>query len=454
MNPPTDIETRLRASLTENARHAPPGDGLADRILAELDAPVLRPRGGWRTWTFPLLAAAAIAAVAFTLAGVGADRHTAAPPLHPGSRAVTHPVPTVHVPTTAQPSPTATTSTPVPITGFHAFDVTFVGTTYGWALGSEPCIDNPAHRCTAILRTTDGRTWSGIGGESFNVADVQGCADPCVQHVRFANQTIGYAYGPNALFMTTDGGASWVQQKGMGADALETLSGNVILVRVINTGCPGSCPLLERAPIGSSAWTSFTLPQASELAAANRIDLARDGQTAILAPIFYNPAKPTVVSSALYRSSDDGATWTRVKAACPYVGIGYQQQLTAATMSSDGSVAIDCATTTRTNPTGYGETALSTDGGRTFTSPVSGGKLRPGELIAGASGDVQLLVVEGTLYRSNDGGNSWSRVPNLTDVTFIGFENQSDGRAVAAGGRTIWVTHDRGASWTGGPFAR
>ena len=79
MNPPNDLETRLRASLRDNARHAPPDGPLAERILAELDAPVLRPHRSWRTWTFPLLAAAAIAAVALTLAGVGADRDTAAP---------------------------------------------------------------------------------------------------------------------------------------------------------------------------------------------------------------------------------------------------------------------------------------------------------------------------------------------------------------------------------------
>src|SRR6476646_12087723 len=134
--------SRRGSALAEHARHAPPGGSVADRILAELDAPVLRPRGGWRTWTFPLLAAAAIAAVAFTLAGVGADRHTAAPPNHPGSQVVTHPAATVHLSTSAPstPSPTATTSTPLPVTGFHAFDLTFVGTRDGWALGSEPCI--------------------------------------------------------------------------------------------------------------------------------------------------------------------------------------------------------------------------------------------------------------------------------------------------------------------------
>ena len=453
MNPPTELETRLRASLSENARHAPPGAPLADRILTELDAaPVLRPRGGWRTWTFPLLAAAAIAAVAFALVGVGAARHTAAPPIHPGTQAVSHPAPTVHLSPSAPstPSPTATTSTPLPVTGFHAFDLTFVGTRDGWALGSEPCIDNPAHRCTAILRTTDGKTWRGIGGESFNVSDVKGCAYSCVQHIRFANQNIGYAYGPNALFMTTDGGAQWVRQKGMGADALETLSGNVIVARATNS-CYG-CPQFERATIGTSAWTPFTL--AHFPAGAVQIDLARAGHSVILAPITYDPAKGGSNDSVIYRSSNDGASWSTTDAACPYTGVGHYRAISAATIATDGTMDIACASTTGADLTGHGATATSNNGGLTFQSPPNGGNLQPAALIAAPDNGVQLVVVQGTAYRSTDSGNSWTPVPRLHDVTFIGFEDGHDGRAVADGGSTIWTTTDGGATWTGAAFSR
>ena len=89
-------------------------------------------------------------------------------------------------------------------------------------------------------------------GPAFNVADVRGCVDPCVQHRRFANDSIGYAFGQSALFMTTDGGQHWQRQKGMGADALETLSGNVILAHLENA----SPPIVARAPIGSANWVA------------------------------------------------------------------------------------------------------------------------------------------------------------------------------------------------------
>jgi len=64
------------------------------------------------------------------------------------------------------------------------------------------------------------------------------------------------------------------------------------------------------------------------------------------------------------------------------------------------------------------------------------------------------VVVQGALYRSTDSGNSWTPVPKLHDVTFVGFEDGHDGRAVADGGRTIWTTTDSGATWTGGAISR
>ena len=61
-------------------------------------------------------------------------------------------------------------------------------------------------------------------GTEFNVpGETGGCATRCVQHIRFATDQIGYAFGPHALLMTTDGGLDWTPQSG-GADALETLN--------------------------------------------------------------------------------------------------------------------------------------------------------------------------------------------------------------------------------------
>jgi photosystem II stability/assembly factor-like uncharacterized protein len=61
-----------------------------------------------------------------------------------------------------------------------------------------------------------------------------------------------------------------------------------------------------------------------------------------------------------------------------------------------------------------------------------------------------ILVAAGTgLSRSTDGGRSWAAVPDVTGrISFVGFESDRVGRAVADDGRTIWTTRDGGASWT------
>ena len=80
-----------------------------------------------------------------------------------------------------------------------------------------------------------------------------------MQHIRFANQSIGYAYGPDALYMTTDGGTNWVRQAGMGADALETLSGNVV-PRSRSGRLPESVLDRRDGDDRHNTWTPFTVP--------------------------------------------------------------------------------------------------------------------------------------------------------------------------------------------------
>ena len=190
--PIDDLERRLRATLDRHAREAPPGPPLAERILLEVEAPVLRPRHGWRIWVSPLIAAAAIVAAALALVNLGNEHHGAAP-----APAATQPVPTPcrrhrH---TSRPAPTASPTTATTtvrtvatgVRGFRADDITFDGPTEGWALGSATCVHGRG-RCTEILHTTDGTSWSPApNGESFDVPGVRACADPCVTGLRFAN---------------------------------------------------------------------------------------------------------------------------------------------------------------------------------------------------------------------------------------------------------------------------
>lgn len=457
MIPPNDdFERRLRAALDAHARQAPPGAPLADRVLLEIDAPVLRPRRGWRTWSAPLLAAAAIVAAAVALVGVG-NAHLGAPP----APAATHQLSTAPVPrvsatpprpapsTSPTPAPASTSSARVADTGgvhgFRAVDITYDSATEGWALGSATCLTGSG-RCTEILHTTDGTNWlPAPKGENFDVPGVNDCKKPCVAHLRFANATTGYAYGPQALFMTTDGGAHWVRQNGLGADVLETLDNNVILVRAINA----PSILLRRAAVGSDQWSAFTVPGVVANGAADGVQLVRAHGVALLTSITYHPAEGGENSGALYRSTDGGATWQRLSRPCGIQPTGYYSTITAATVAGDGSAALGCAVYTTKDLTGFGDTVSARPGTTKFTRPAAGEKLTPASLIASPSHSVQLVVEpSGRVYRSDDTGNTWTPVPQLRDVTFIGFESGSVGRALGDNGRAIWTTSDAGATWS------
>jgi photosystem II stability/assembly factor-like uncharacterized protein len=458
MNKPIDhrpgedpVVDALRASLHEHARQTPAADGLAERIIASVDIrPPARdvhrtPRRGWRTWTLPLVAAGSVAAVvggAIAIEQVSSESDKAAPA---GSPTAVHSAPATGRPSVATSAPTQVRSTPTSVDtslhGVKVLDLTFAGLDDGWALASADCIRG-AGKCTALLRTTDGTTWKSMPGAAFNVAGVKGCADPCVEHLRFANDQVGYAFGPSAFFMTTDGGRRWTAETG-GAEALETLNGNVIRVVSDGSGCPGPCAVqAEFSSIGSPSWKP--VPLGRPTGSANYgISFARGGSDAYLLFSGHTAGGAGNATSTLYRSTDNGVGWFPRGEPCPQSG--GEIDSTAIAAAPGGRVSVLCAT--RQAPLRY-SVATSSDHGATFTA-------QPGVIPAATAdtltGDpATVLVAAGTgLSRSTDGGRSWAAVPDVTGrISFVGFESDRVARAVADDGRTIWTTRDGGASWT------
>jgi photosystem II stability/assembly factor-like uncharacterized protein len=455
-----DIEAALRASLTEHARHAPAAGMLAERIIGDVDLlPPARERRWawqWRTWTLPLVAAGSVAAVAAALVGVTQFRHNAdhkrpAVPITSIVPAPT-PTPTAPAPTSTSPNPPpATHGAPkeVSLTNFQAIDLTFIGTENGWALGTADCLNGSGAACAAMVRTTDGgATWHGMKPPAANVP-MPACEEPCIQHLRFATDDIGYAYGRSALFMTTDGGANWQRQPG-GADALETLDGNVI--RVVDQalgGCVPGCDYnVQTAPLGSATWRSVDLPGTYDKGSSSGVALARTGNRAFVEVFGHTAGGGQDATSILYASADDGATWTRRDEPCPQ-SAAHEVDSSAITTAADGSLAVLCLPRGGTGP---GFTAVSIDG----SGPFRAGRPFPFELVGGgmlgaASATVQLVLTD-QLYRSADGGQTWRTVPAVTlgpgEPTFVGFESETVGRVVTDAGRTIWTTRDAGLTWT------
>lgn len=453
-----DIETQLRESLRRNARRAPSGASVTTRLLQRVHR--RPPAHRWRTWALPLAAAAVVVITAIVIVLGHGD--SATPPAVP----VTPPTPPTATVANSVRSPAATSSTlsstsqftragaPAGLANLHVRDVTFDGTTEGWALASADCADGTGS-CLALLRTLDGGAhWTAMTPPRARLVGEDCSSPPCVGSVRFANEQIGYAFGPDALFLTTDGGRTWALQPDMGADALDIVGDTVILVRAVNTACPDRCPLFLTSPLGSADWTPFQLTGWPP--GTNTVRIASSGQrVALLANPLNIAGGAQKQPGALYLSADGGRHWTARGEQCPYVGAGYTENSYDVSVPSDGAIVIDCVVLNDAEPNFVGGiTITSTDGGAHFAVPPHGGKLGAASVFAAASGTVQLAFATengggaARLYRSTDGGDSWSLVQTMTDaVSSIGFTSAQDGWAMAEDGRTWWTTTDGGATW-------
>jgi photosystem II stability/assembly factor-like uncharacterized protein len=453
----------LRASLHAHARQAPRGGDLAERVLAAVDEPAPAPlrqrRARFTGWAPPLVAAASVAAIAATAVvlsglGGGANQSGPQPGVQPARSGATvdfgsgksghraTPPPSALASRSASAAPPLRHVSPS-LRGLRLADLTFAGTNDGWALGTADCVTGVG-RCTALLRTHDGRHWTPVPGAAFNVPGGTVCADPCVEHLRFANDKVGYAFGDKALFMTTDGGRTWQLQPG-GALALETLNGNVVRVTFSHGGCPGPCDVgVETAPIGSSTWTRATLPGP---VGGNGVAFDRQGDDVYLLSLGHVAGGGNDARSTLFRSTDDGRTWQQLPEPCPQSA--REVDSTAIAAGADGRASVLCL---QRNPD-YGRmsVAVSGDAGSTWHDagalPGQGADRLVGDpatvlLAAGMVGGAATEVMV-----SHDGGATWQPVKQLHDVSFVGFESWTVGRAIAANGRQIWTTRDAGRTW-------
>jgi photosystem II stability/assembly factor-like uncharacterized protein len=421
VNRDTDAEDLLRAALADYVRHAPDGARLAERILTEADRPgPVRDRrrtARWRGWTLPVVAAASMAAVVALIVGVVQWNR-------PHTRTASYPAASSLQSSPLAPSSGASPGSTVgaPFVGFRSTDLTFVSLDEGWTLGSAQCPTAPSLRCYAIMHTRDGGArWTAVSNPPAGVAVDGSCASArCIDHIRFADASTGYAFGPNVLFMTTDGGQHWTEQKG-GATSLEVANGTAI--RILGDA-------LQIAPAGQDAWRSVTLPGADAVGGKVVRALSR----------VYVPA----AAGGFYASRDDGKTWTEQPDPCGGTSI---QTMTAA---ADGSLVVLCSAGTGGGP----RLLISDDCGSTF-APWPG-RLNAGqETIAAADRSTVFVVRGGRLERGVDHGRSWTAVAEDTtpgNAAFLGFENPQTGRWITGDGSVIWTTRDAGRTWTARTF--
>ena len=366
-------------------------------------------------------------------------------------------------------TPSTTTTTALPVTtptgttvpsGFEPGSVTFVSATTGFVIGIDS--ECPAGTCVALARTTDrGSSWVLLPAPTAGyVAHGQPGSStvPVVSEVRFADELDGWIYGPS-LFATHDGGASW-QHVNLGGSvvSLETSGGYVDAVVSPCTGdfqCTGPLNLYQ-APSTGGVFTSVL----------SGPSVVSDG-TPTLALSLHAPVGFVNMSDFIYATSSLAAESGRWKA--------FPNPCAPPTIPGFFVVAFVAPNTTGLYTLCGGGIAMFSQEKRLVktvngVSAVAGTPPFGGDaeaLAATASGT--LVVAAATfLYRSTDGGASWTTAETYSfgdgslGFNDLGFTTATQGVVIRGGflggppadfTSHLLMTTDGGATWTVMPIA-
>jgi photosystem II stability/assembly factor-like uncharacterized protein len=323
--------------------------------------------------------------------------------------------------TTSTTTPNTTTPTgpiapagPVP-PGFAPQSFTAISEFTWWLLGTAPCSSPP---CTSIVRTNNGgRTFVGTPAPRTDK----------VSQLRFADAQNGFAYGPQ-LWVTHDAGATWhhIALTGTVTD-LAIADGEVYAI--VNDGYGAG--QLYRSPAGTDAW-------APDAAAGNALGgLWVHGPDVLLES----------AGGRLLVSHDGGGNFANYGTP-PSVVCEFDEM-------APSVIWEHCATGMMSG------IWRSTDGGQTYAAagggspPAPGGGL-PNSAAFSAASATTAVVGYKQLYRTTNGGASYTRVAGPAGITFwqyLGFSDTTHGVALGYVGSNIpsherlYYTTDAGASY-------
>lgn len=271
-------------------------------------------------------------------------------------------------------------------------DLSFLTAQEGWVLATERCGHPP---CTVVAHTRDGgRTWRRIPAPKAYLWDEDLCVtkqhrlSPCIEELRFATPQLGYAFGPE-FFTTSDGGHSWQQEKVSTTLALAAGGGYVIRV---TEGTGVDDDLVQRESVASPGeWVTLLA------------HLRGSMQTLVVDGVSVFVVRNVDYGQEIYRSLDNGATWSRLSSPCAAGGTA----ITDAAHAAGSHLAILC--------TDYPTTAYvrtSSDNGTTF------GPERPVPLVPNTNANVYHIAAASAnvlavsddndhVHLSTDGGRTW-----------------------------------------------
>jgi hypothetical protein len=347
-------------------------------------------------------AAGAALAVLTLAAGCGTPGRPAHSVSAPASAAVT---------AAASPSPATPPGSSAPASarpGFRASDVSFVSAQRGWVLGSGQ-----------LLGTDDGAlSWAALPAPPAGVT-----------HLRFASSSDGYAWRTGgALWLTTNGAASWQPGQLSQVLSLETASGWVWAIA-------GQQPYPDvwRAAAGSTAWTNLGYtPDRSATLVVHGPAAYVTGQEG---------AGPIPPSLEVYRLNQVGR---HLAVPCPVSQPVPQAELGA---STDGSLVLICDV--QSQPAESDLAYASTDGGSNWTAITAP---------PGSSDGVTAITGKRFSWNANvlvSSGGAWrvALAGPAGGFSLVGFETDQQGVALAANG-ALWITRNSGSTWSPVSFAR
>lgn len=336
----------------------------------------------------------------------------------------------------------------------------------GWALVSPGNCPSPTGE--TVLATTDGgSTWIQVGTLTALASpspSPENCAAGAPRPpapatgLLFASSLIGYAFGQNGFFMTSDGGRTWMAQPGPLVASL-AVSGNVAFrLSYDHTGCPGPCDVeVQSAPVGSNSWRLLaSLPNGS----GGWTQILSEGPNVYVARYGNLAAGAGTQQAVFLISNDGGATWARRSDACGFNSSQNLQDANDAVAMADapgGTLAVLCKHRSGSGPF----VVVSTNGGVTFGAREAAPPdvdlvtlTSPSKVFVASGGVSGAGTYTHRLYSSLDGGQRWQEVitdpePVLGVVAqgTLGFSTNEDGYWLASTG-TIWTTADGGARWT------
>ena len=351
---------------------------------------------------FPVTVAALVALIA--VAGCGSARPgsvLSSTTASPAAAAATSP------PTAAAPSTRAGAPPSVRAAGpIDVQDVSFVSADQGWALGRGE-----------LVRTTDGGArWTRLPAPPAGAA-----------HIRFASPQVGYAWSAaGALWITTDGAASWRKAGLTQVVSLETAAG-----WVWSLAGPQPYPGIWRAPVGGTAWTNLGVTPDRSATLTVHGDVAYVVGQQGAGPIA--PSLDVFVGTQPVRH--EPLPCVRGQTYVPFAPLG---------VSTDGLVYLVCDVMNSSAQTQLGYESVHEGSGWSADNPAppqppQGVTAIVGGRFAWNSGpDLYMLTRHGWHVALIDRGHGFS---------LVGFETNTQGVALGTNGY-LWITRNAGTTWS------